>query len=166
MDSQNAESAVFKNNKIGADRDDVVPNRKNRSMNIKLSSKELKKEGIEKTAEISEANIYSCYQCGKCTAGCPTSEFMDVPPHEVIRLLQLGQIEEILDKNTIWICASCITCVVRCPKGVDLSKIMEALRQIVLRKNVNHVHPNKVSKEDLQALPQIALIANFRKFTH
>ena len=91
---------------------------------------------------------------------------MDIPPHEVIRLLQLGQIEEILNENTIWICTSCITCAVRCPKGVDLSKIMEALRQIVLRKNVNHVHPNKVSKEKLQTLPQIALIANFRKFTH
>lgn len=166
MDRPNAESAAFKSNEIGADRNDYVPKRKDRSMNLKLSSKELKKEGIEKTVEISEANIYSCYQCGKCTAGCPTSEFMDIPPHEVIRLLQLGQIEEILNENTIWICASCITCAVRCPKGVDLSKIMEALRQIVLRKNVNHVHPNKVSKEKLQTLPQIALIANFRKFTH
>jgi heterodisulfide reductase subunit C len=134
-------------------------------MKVQLSSKELRKEGIEKIAEISEVNIYSCYQCGKCTAGCPASEFMEIPPHEVIRLLQLGQVEEILKKNTIWICASCITCAVRCPKGVDLSKLMEALRQIVLRKNVNYVHPGRVSKEDLRTLPQIALIANFRKFT-
>ncbi|MBN2324943.1 MAG: 4Fe-4S dicluster domain-containing protein [Spirochaetes bacterium] len=134
-------------------------------MNVTLSSSELKKEGIEKTAQLSGANFFSCYQCGKCTAGCPASEFMDIPPHEVIRLLQIGQIEEILEKNSIWICASCITCAVRCPKGVDLAKIMEALRQIVLRKNVNYVHPSSVSKEELRTLPQIALIANFRKLT-
>ncbi|UCB46375.1 MAG: 4Fe-4S dicluster domain-containing protein [Spirochaetota bacterium] len=135
-------------------------------MNVQLSSEELDNEDIDKIIEISGANLFACYQCGKCTAGCPTSEFMDIPPHEVIRLLQFGQIEEILCKNTLWICASCITCAVRCPKGVDLSKIMEALRQIFLRKNVNYVHPNEVPNEELQTLPQIALIANFRKFTH
>ena len=161
MDRRDAGHASSSGSDIGN-----IQEGKDRSMNLRLSSKELKKEEIEKTAEISEANIYSCYQCGKCTAGCPTAEFMDIPPHEIVRLLQLGQIEEILDKNTIWICASCITCAVRCPKGVDLSKIMEALRQIVLRKNVNHVHPSRISKAELQKLPQIALIANFRKFTH
>ncbi len=135
-------------------------------MIVQLSSEEINNEDIDKIVELSDTNIFACYQCGKCTAGCPTSEFMDIPPHQVIRLLQLGRINEILDNNTIWICASCITCAIRCPKGVDLSKIMEALRQVILRKNVNYVDPKAVANGNLQKLPQIALIANFRKFTH
>ena len=90
---------------------------------------------------------------------------MDIPPHQVIRLVQLGRIDEILDSNTQWICAACITCTVRCPKGVDIAAVMEALRQLVLRKNVQRVNLNCIDKKDLSELPQIALINNFRKLT-
>lgn len=134
-------------------------------MNVRLTPKELKNEDVQKILDISEQNIFSCYQCGKCSAGCPAVEAMDILPHQVIRLVQLGLVDEILNSNTPWVCASCVTCAVRCPKGVDLTKIMEALRQIVLRKNVNYVNINKISKKLLEQLPQIALVGNFRKFT-
>ena len=134
-------------------------------MKVKLSYGEINNENLLKILELSGTSVSACYQCGKCTAGCPTSDFMDIPPHQIVRLLQLGQISETLEKNTIWMCASCVTCAVRCPKGVDLSKIMEALRQLSLRRTENHVHPDQMPKGDLQTLPQIALIANFRKFT-
>lgn len=134
-------------------------------MNVILSAEKLKKEKCEKVKELSGENVYTCYQCGNCSAGCPAADFMDLAPHQVIRLVQLGMIEEILQTNTVWICAACITCRVRCPKGVDLSKIMEALRQIVLRDKKNYVHLNEIKKELLEKLPQIALIGNFRKFT-
>ncbi|MHC4395817.1 MAG: 4Fe-4S dicluster domain-containing protein [Planctomycetota bacterium] len=134
-------------------------------MNVILSAEKLKNEKCQKLKELSNENVYTCYQCGNCSAGCPAADFMDLAPHQVIRLAQLGMVEEILQTNTMWICAACITCRVRCPKGVDLSKIMEALRQIVLRDKKNYVHLNEIKKELLDKLPQIALVSNFRKFT-
>ena len=65
----------------------------------------------------------------------------------------------------MWLCASCLTCSVRCPRGVDIAAIMEALRLLKTREMVNYVEPNKIPKEELEELPQIALISNFRKFT-
>jgi heterodisulfide reductase subunit C len=120
---------------------------------------------VERIAELSNTNIFSCYQCGNCSGGCPAADYMDLLPHQVIRLIQLGHIEEILDSNTPWICAACITCSVRCPKGVDIAAVMEALRQLVLRKNLQRVDINKIDRKDLAELPQIALLNYFRKLT-
>ena len=135
-------------------------------MKIRISEETLLSESLEKVKELSEQNLQACYQCGKCSAGCPSIESMDIIPSQLIRLLQLGQVESALAAKTIWICAACHTCKVRCPRGVDLARIMEALRQIVLRENVNYVHPNGIPEEELEGLPQIALIANLRKLTH
>jgi heterodisulfide reductase subunit C len=139
---------------------------KNYHMKIRISKERFSNELLEQVRELSEQNFQACYQCGKCSAGCPSIEPMDAMPSQVIRLVQLGQVEKALATKTIWLCAACHICKVRCPKGVDLAGIMEALRQIVLRENVNYVHPNAISEEDLENLPQIALIANFRKLTH
>ena len=133
---------------------------------MRISLKTLKNEARQYLDEITSENLNSCYQCGKCSAGCPVADFMDIPPHQVIRLAQLSLLEKIFSYNTIWICASCITCKVRCPKGVDLSKIMEGLRQLVLReKNIDHTNINKLDKKRLKKLPQIACVGNFRKKT-
>jgi len=134
-------------------------------MKIELSSEELNKEDVKKIKEICEQNLLSCYQCGKCSAGCPAADVMDLLPHQVIRFAQLGLIDEILESKTIWICASCITCTARCPRGVDLAKIMEALRQVVLRKKTDYVNINEINQELLEKLPAIALVGNFRKLT-
>lgn len=120
---------------------------------------------IDKVSELSEQNLYSCYQCGKCSGGCPAVSEMDLLPNQVIRLLQLGMLDDASTSNTMWICASCFTCSVRCPKGVDLAKVMEALRQISLRKNVDYVEVRKISAKEISILPQIALVSNFRKQT-
>jgi heterodisulfide reductase subunit C len=82
-----------------------------------------------------------------------------------LRLVQLGQREDALHSKTIWLCASCYTCMSRCPRGVDLSKVMEALRQMVLRSRIDHVEIPKLSRETIGELPPIALVSNFRKFT-
>lgn len=73
-------------------------------------------------------DISRCYQCGKCTAGCPAAFAMDYTPRQIVRLLQAGLKEEALQSRTIWICASCDTCSTRCPKEVDLARLMEGLR--------------------------------------
>ncbi|MHB8985724.1 MAG: 4Fe-4S dicluster domain-containing protein [Eubacteriales bacterium] len=69
-----------------------------------------------------------CYQCGKCTAGCPVSFAMDYPPHRVIRALQLGLKEDVINCGSIWLCTTCETCSTRCPRGVNIAGVMEALR--------------------------------------
>lgn len=120
---------------------------------------------IDKVSELSEQNLYSCYQCGMCSGGCPSVSEMDLLPNQVIKLLQLGMLDDASTSNTMWICASCFTCSVRCPKGVDLAKVMEALRQISLRKNVDYVEVRKISAKEISILPQIALVSNFRKQT-
>ena len=78
-------------------------------------------------------NIDGCYQCGKCTAGCPIAYTMDLPPHEVIRFVQLGCEQEALSSRTIWLCASCETCTSRCPKNIDVVAVMDALRILAFR---------------------------------
>lgn len=133
---------------------------------MKISLESLKSEIKQKLDDITEEDLKSCYQCGKCSAGCPLADFMDMPPHQVIRMVQLGMIEKVISQNTIWMCASCVTCRVRCPKGVDLSKIMEGMRQIILREtNIDQTNINKIDKETLKKLPQIACVGNFRKKT-
>lgn len=77
-----------------------------------------------------------CYQCGKCTAGCPVAFTMDVAPNQIIRMLQLGLIQEALNSETIWLCASCSTCSTRCPKNVDLARVMDRLRMIALQQGI------------------------------
>ena len=131
---------------------------------IKISHKSRENDLVKKVEEISGENLFACYQCGKCSAGCPSIDEMDIAPNQVIRFLQLGD-ERSLDAKAIWLCASCFTCAVRCPKGVSLTNIMEALRQIILRKNVDQMKPEDISKEEMEELPQIALVSSFRKFT-
>lgn len=75
-------------------------------------------------------NISSCYQCGKCSAGCPICHDMDYTPNQVIRLIQMGLRDEVLASSTIWMCASCQTCTTRCPLKIDLASIMDVLRII------------------------------------
>ncbi len=71
-----------------------------------------------------------CYQCGKCTAGCPVSQRMDLPPTRLIRLLQLGDQAAAVRARSIWQCVSCQTCSTRCPQSVDCAGIMDELRQL------------------------------------
>ena len=87
------------------------------------------KEVTTKVASDAGVNLKDCYQCGKCSAGCPVVDAMDLMPREVIRLMQLGAWEEVLEAKTPWLCASCITCVSRCPQDVNLPSLMEEVRR-------------------------------------
>ena len=134
-------------------------------MRIKISAEQLHNDFVKKVEEISSQNLISCYQCGKCSAGCPMSFAMDLLPNQVIRLMQLGLKEDIANSKTIWLCASCITCSVRCPRGVDLARVMEALRVLALRDKMDYVDLTSIPKEKIAELPQIAMVSSFRKHT-
>jgi heterodisulfide reductase subunit C len=81
-----------------------------------------------------KVDLFACYQCGKCSNGCPVTFAMDYLPHQVIRMLQLGLTEELLKSRAIWVCASCETCYARCPNEIEISKLMDALKHEVLKK--------------------------------
>lgn len=77
--------------------------------------------------ERSGENVFLCYQCKKCTAGCPVAAFFDLTPHQVLRAAQFGQTELVLNSRTISICAACETCSTRCPQDIDIARIMDEL---------------------------------------
>jgi heterodisulfide reductase subunit C len=96
----------------------------------------------ERVRAVTGESAFDCYQCGKCTAGCPLAAEMDYGPNQVLRLLQLGLPEleeEALRSLSIWLCLTCETCLARCPQEVDLPRIMDYLRQESLRRGL--VHP-------------------------
>lgn len=132
-------------------------------MRTEISVKKVRGRFVRQVEEISGQDLLACNQCGKCSAGCPIVAAMDVLPSQVIRMAQLGM-EEVLETKTIWICASCLTCVARCPKGVDLPRLMEALRQIALRKGVAKLDLGDLPDDLLEELPQLAVIGGYRKY--
>jgi heterodisulfide reductase subunit B2 len=79
-------------------------------------------------------NVYLCYQCVKCTSGCPLSGFFDYQPNQIMRAIQLGSEEIALESKTPWLCAFCQTCTTRCPQGLDIAAIMECLTRTALKK--------------------------------
>jgi len=81
-------------------------------------------------------NVFLCYQCVKCTSGCPVTEFFDWQPNQIMRAVQLGQEDIALHAQTPWLCASCQTCTTRCPMGLDITAIMEFLTREALERGI------------------------------
>lgn len=133
-------------------------------MAFELSKESVQSDFIKKIEELSGEEISACYHCGKCSAGCPSAMAMDLLPNQIIRAIQLGDIETLKTSNTPWICASCVTCYVRCPRGIDLCSIMEAVRQMTLRGNKDHIDIKKYTGE-LASLPPIAVVSALRKMS-
>lgn len=86
-------------------------------------------------------DVHSCYQCGRCSAGCPVAEFCDLSTMEVVRLAAYGMEAMLLSSKTIWLCTACETCSSRCPNGIDITALMDRLRELALRKQVRAAEP-------------------------
>jgi len=100
-------------------------------------------EGMSISAELAQRiqdelgeNVFLCYQCVKCTSGCPVGQFFDWQPNQIMRALQLGQEDIALEAQTPWLCAACQTCSTRCPQGIDIAAIMEFLTREALEKGI------------------------------
>ena len=82
---------------------------------MKVTTDKINSSLVREVEEVSGQKVSACFQCGKCTGGCPVGWAMDVFPHQVLRYAQMGLIDELLHSKTLWICASCQTCDSRCP---------------------------------------------------
>jgi len=125
---------------------------------LSLKKGELAEEVIELCGE----DLFGCYQCGTCTSGCPYVEEMDLTPDEVIRHI-INDKQEVLDSKTIWLCSSCFTCAERCPRDISITKIMEALRQMLLRSKMDKVELVDIPEDEKRKIPQIVFVALCRK---
>lgn len=134
-------------------------------MRINISRRKIKDPFVKKIQELSNQNLLACYQCGKCSAGCPAVSDMDILPNQIIRFAQLGFKDELLNSRAIWICASCFTCNARCPKGINIAEVIEALRQILLRRREDHLKVEELTDKEKEDVPPIAMISSMRKFT-
>ena len=134
-------------------------------MRVRISAETIRSDLVRRVEEISGEDLTACYQCGKCSAGCPAAGSMDILPNQIIRLIQLGLVQDALESETIWFCAACQTCYARCPKGIDLTRVMEALREIAMQEAGDHIQIAELDTRDLAEFPQLAFIAGFRKYT-
>ncbi|MGE5416208.1 MAG: 4Fe-4S dicluster domain-containing protein [Acidobacteriota bacterium] len=103
---------------------------------VVLSANRESREFIKAVEVASGTRTSLCYQCGKCSAGCPVAFAMDYTPRQIIRLLQLGLVDEAVNADSIWICATCETCSSRCPRGVEIASLMDTLRREALHRGI------------------------------
>ncbi len=83
-------------------------------------------------------------------------------PSKIIRMVQLG-LDEVLETKTIWVCTTCFECEARCPRGLDIANVMEALRILLLRKKFDKINLDEVPPEELRELPPVAMVSTMRK---
>jgi len=115
-----------------------------------------------------------CYQCGKCAAGCPVADQMDLTSCQSLRLLQYGLPQYdawVLRSEGIWLCLSCEMCSARCPQEVEIPKVMDFLRSEALRLNLSHPKSRDIlafhrafldSIEHTGRLYEVGLVADYK----
>lgn len=121
-------------------------------------------ELLQHVERLSSQSLAGCYECGTCTASCPFSAAMEVQPDALIRRLRFG-LPDVLEPNTCWVCVGCDACTVRCPRAIDVSRVMAALRQIQLQSTGDRLVIAQLPAAALRELPPIALVAGMRRNT-
>ena len=115
---------------------------------------------------ISGVNPKKCMKCGKCTATCPSFDEMEYHPHQFVYMVESGDIEPLLESESLFKCLSCFACVERCPRGVEPARLVEAVKLSVIRqKNNNHLKADDIAKYLDSDMPQQAIVSAFRKYS-
>ena len=114
----------------------------------------------------SGVNPKKCMKCGKCSGTCPAYDEMEFHPHQFASMVDSGDIQPLIDSESVYKCLSCFACVERCPRGVEPAKLIEAVRLSVIReKGNNRMTPNDVPEKVDEETPQQLLVSAFRKYT-
>jgi len=103
-------------------------------MTITIKKDKRVKGLLRRIADMTGADLGVCYQCKRCTSGCPVSKLAASGPAEMMRRLHLNAGDELLDSDIIWTCVSCETCSARCPMGIDVAAVMDAMRTLAREK--------------------------------
>ena len=127
---------------------------------------ENKKYLQEEIIRISGVNPSKCMRCGKCSATCPAYDEMEYHPHQFVNMVECGDIEPLLQSQSLYKCLSCFACIDRCPRGVQPAKVVEAVRLVATRQQGNnHLTPNDIPAIIEEDTPQQLLVSAFRKYT-
>lgn len=126
---------------------------------------ENKDELKEQIIRSSDVNPLKCMRCGKCTASCPSFDEMEYHPHQFVYMVEKGDIEPLMNSDSLYKCLSCFACVERCPRGVEPAKIVEAVHLAVIRQQgKNHLKPQDIPALLDEDLPQQAIVSAMRKY--
>ena len=99
---------------------------------------------IDRVNALSDQTIQLCYHCHKCTAGCPVAGEMELGPDRILRMVQLGEVDKLLQSKDIWVCVGCETCGARCPNEINAARVLGALREIAFAENAAISEPGAV----------------------
>jgi heterodisulfide reductase subunit C len=110
-------------------------------MENKSISPDERSEKFLRKLQTRDIDVHACYQCGRCSAGCPIGDFFDLNVMEVVRLAAYGQEERLLASHAIWLCAACETCATRCPNEIEIAGLMDVLRELAIRKGIPPAEP-------------------------
>ena len=114
----------------------------------------------------SGVNPKKCMKCGKCSATCPAFDEMEYHPHQFVSMVESGDIEPLLNSDSLYKCLSCFACIDRCPRGVEPAKLVEAVRLSVIRKQgANRMTADDVPQLLNEDVPQQLLVSAFRKYS-
>ena len=115
---------------------------------------------------MSGVNPRKCMRCGKCSASCPTYDEMEYHPHQFVNMVESGDIEALLESESIYKCLSCFACIDRCPRNVEPAKLVEAVRLIATRKQgANRMTADSIPQMIDEDVPPQLLVSAFRKYT-
>ena len=127
---------------------------------------ENKKYLQEEIIRISGVNPSKCMRCGKCSATRPAYDEMEYHPHQFVNMVECGDIEPLLQSESLYKCLSCFACIDRCPRGVQPAKVVEAVRLVATRQQGNnHLTPDDIPAMIEEDTPQQLLVSAFRKYT-
>ena len=120
----------------------------------------------EQILRMGGVNTRKCMKCGKCSGTCPAYDEMEYHPHQFVAMVESGDIDALMQSNSIWTCLSCFACVERCPRSVEPANLIEAVRLAVIRQqNANHLKAQEIPEKLEEKLPQQAIVSAFRKYS-
>ncbi len=124
-----------------------------------------KKYLAEQIQITSGVDVRKCMMCGKCSASCPSYDEMEYHPHQFVKMVESGDIEPLLESESLYRCLTCFACVDRCPRGVKPANVVEAVRlAAVRRKGGNHLPPDRLPELLDEDMPGQALVSAMRKY--